>query len=278
MPYRPPPPEQDRPSSSRFGRRGEEEEEQEERPAFSPRVRRFREEGPVSGGGPVSLKRPREMESEGYTPPRPTFYSPDVSDVGIFDELIPILIPEAELKDPEFRYSSMFENLPYYGQLPQQIPQQFQRGGYERGYERSREEAPRGPRETPRPAPAPERRERSGPPRIDPNNWFKTQEIFQFVRQHRNDPGGGPGKPMAVQKITGPRSDEMSQAQDLIRFFKIPKQEVDRYPGAAIWDQLLHPFLDELSYALNQMKPNDIPGEFGFQSAKDKSFWLGYME
>lgn len=274
MPYRPPPPEQDRPSSSRFGKRSEEEEE--ERPAFSPvRMRRpFREEeGPVSGGGPVSFKRPREMESEGYTPPRPTFYSPDVSDVGIFEELIPILIPEAELKDPEFRYSSMFENLPYYGQLPQQIPQRFQRGGYERG----REEAPRGPRETPRAA-APERRERSGPPRLDPNNWLRTQEIFQFVRQHRNDPGGGPGKPMAVQKISGPRPDEMSQAQDLIRFFKIPKQEVERYQGSAIWDQLLHPFLDELSYALNQMKPNDLPGEFGFQQAKDRSFWLGYLE
>jgi hypothetical protein len=222
----------------------------------------------------------RESERGGYTPPRPAYYSPETADYGIFEELIPILIPEAELRDPEFRYASMFENLPYRPRFPERAPERgperIERGGYERGgYERP--EPPRGSRETPRPAPAPERRARSGAPRVDPNNWFKPEDLFGFVRQHRNDPGGGPGKPMAVQKITGPKESDASQAADLVRFFRIPKQEVDRYPGQTIWD-MLHAFLDELSYAINQMKPNDLPGEFGFQQAKDKSFWLGYLE
>jgi hypothetical protein len=113
---------------------------------------------------------------------------------------------------------------------------------------------------------------------VDPRNWFDTQAIWDAARKVRSDSRFRPGSPVALVQVAPASPNEASRATDLIRFFRIPPQEVQRYEGARIWSDLLHPLLDEMSYAFNEAKPRDLPGQFAFQAGRDGSFWLAYME
>lgn len=184
-------------------------------------------------------------------------------------ELWEFIVPESERQDPYFDYGKVFEVL-----RPT------------RGAERPRPEAGPGPayarREGAPPPPPQESRRaargREGPPTVDPRNWFDTQAIWEAARRVRADSRFRPGSPVALVQVAPASRDEAARAADLISFFRIPRQEVDRYQGARIWSDLLHPLLDEMSYAFNTAKPQDLPGQFAFQSGKDGSFWLAYME
>jgi hypothetical protein len=195
---------------------------------------------------------------------------------GLVPELYEILVPDPELRDPHGRYMAMFEQLPYRplprrGMVRQEPPA---RGDW--GPETPRVPS-RGPAPTPAPGPSPRARMRTGPPVVDPAMWFDMNAVWTGVRQRRADPRFQPGTPVGVIQIAPARPDEASRAQDLIRFFRIPKGSVSNFSGKQLWD-MLHEFMDELSYGMNQTKPNDIPGEVGFQAGRDGSFWLGYME
>lgn len=183
-------------------------------------------------------------------------------------ELWEVLVPESEQKDPYFDYGKVFNVL-----------------APGRGQERPRTEAGPGPsyaRREGAPPPAPESRRaarsREGPPTVDPRNWFDTQAIWDAARRVRADSRFRPGSPVALVQVAPASPNETSRAADLIRFFRIPRQEVDRYEGPRLWSDLLHPFLDEMSYAFNAGRPQDLPGQFAFQAGKDGSFWLAYME
>jgi hypothetical protein len=120
---------------------------------------------------------------------------------------------------------------------------------------------------------------RSGdPPVVDPRNWFDVERVWATIREQRKHPQFPKGVPVSMLRVTPPRPDEMSRGADLVRFFRIPQEEVARFPGQTLWTGLLHPFLDELAYAFNYSKPTDIPGEIAFQAAPDGSLRLAYME
>lgn len=138
------------------------------------------------------------------------------------------------------------------------------------------------------PGAGPERREPSGvrpparpkgaSPLVNPADWFDVGRIWGTIRQQRTHPQFPKGVPVSIIKVTPPRADEAGRAADLVRFFRIPREEVERNPGRAFWDVLIHPFLDELSYAFNHGKPSDIPGDVAFQAAPDGSLRLSYTE
>lgn len=183
-------------------------------------------------------------------------------------ELWEVLVPESERQEPYFDYGKVFEVL-----------------RSTRGAERPRPEvgpAPASARREGGPAPAPESRRaarsREGPPTVDPRNWFDTQAIWEAARRVRTDTRFQSGSPVALVQVAPASANEASRAADLIQFFRIPHQEVGRYPSTRLWIDLLHPFLDEMSFAFNTAKPQDLPGQFAFQSGRDGSFWLAYME
>ena len=135
----------------------------------------------------------------------------------------------------------------------------------------------RGPAGAPPGSTRPARRP-GDPPAVDPHNWFPVEEIWARIREQRKHPQFPKGVPVSMMKVTPPRPDELSRAADLVRFFRIPQEEIARFPGQTIWAGLLHPFLGELAYAFNYSKPPDIPGAVDFQQAPDGSLRLAYME
>jgi|SRR5579871_4047074 len=210
--------------------------------------------------------------SEAFEEERPREESRPISvPESLVPELYEILVPE----QPKSPYMTLFEELPY-RPLPRRgaAPRREERGAEGREWG---PEAPRAQRPGPAAGPGPRARARTGPPTLDPGLWFDMNAVWNGVRQRRADQRFQRGTPVGVVQISPPRPDEASRAQDLLRFFKVPKGQVEKLPGKAIWD-MLHEFMDELSYSMNQMKPNDIPGEVGFQAGRDGSFWLGYME
>ena len=101
--------------------------------------------------------------------------------------------------------------------------------------------------------------------------------VWAGVRQRKADSRFQKGTPVGVIQISPARPDEASRAADLLRFFRVPKAQTQNISGRELW-AMLHEFMDELSYAMNAVRPKDIPGEVGFQAGRDGSFWLGYVE
>lgn len=258
MAYRPDP--EKRPSRFPPPERKEEEEAEEVGPREMP-------------GGGVSLRRRGadlpsaspwrgSFDPSSRVPSRSTYErEPEV------EELEDILFPKEWRGGEAFHFADPFDVLPgrVYIPSPRQPPRQpaQQRPGA----------APTGGGRPSRPT-----RAREGPPSVDPMNWFDMPKIWAAVAERRVDPRFQRGTPVGIVQVAPPRPDEMARAADLIRFFRIPRQEVERYQGRQLWDALLHPFMDELSYAMNQAKPSGIPGDLGFQAGRDGSFWLGYAE
>lgn len=201
--------------------------------------------------------------------------------------LTELLVPASEREDPYFEYSKVFQRrgrspAPGFGPRPEAGPAYSRRGAPEAGPQAQQSRRPG--------------RAREGPPQVDPRNWFDTEKIFAAARRVKADPRFQPGSPVALVQIAnahGPQDAqragartkeevaaalEVMRAEDLVRFFRIPKEEVEKHNYPGIWTNLLHPFLDEISYAINSAKPQDLPGQFGFQPGKDGSFWLAYME
>jgi hypothetical protein len=171
-----------------------------------------------------------------------------------------VIVPSDELEDPYYDYSQVFsifdKGRRTRGAAPMPTPRE---GG----------EEPRG--QGARPV-------RNQPPIVDPANWFDLNRIWAAVQTVRADSRFTPGKPVAVVKIGNAARSEAERAQDLIRFFRIPPEEVRRFSASALWSELLNPFLDELAYSLNYVKPREFPGKMRFQAGNDGSYWLGYLE
>lgn len=256
---------------------------------------RRREEGPERGrraSGPPPRRREAEPEAEGESTPihrgfrssAPSFQAPwrrefDPSEgprAAPFQErerggerkreLWEVLVPESERQDPYFDYGKIFDVL-------RPSPRARQEAPYAPPPSARREGGPPPPPESRRPA-----RGREGPPTVDPRNWFDDRAVWEAARRVRTDSRFRPGNPVALVQVAPASANEEARAADLVRFFRIPREEVGRHQGPRIWSDLLHPFLDELSYALNAAKPQDLPGQFAFQAGRDGSFWLGYME
>ncbi len=172
-----------------------------------------------------------------------------------------IVVPESEKEDPYHEYTKVFTIFEKGRRAPGAAPMPPPREG---PAESSRSE---------RPGRAPNQ-----PPMVDPSNWFDLGRIWAAIQTVRSDPRFTPGKPVAVVKIGNAARSETERAQDLIRFFRIPPEEVRRFSTSVLWSDLLNPFLDELAYALNTVKPREFPGKVRFQAGNDGSYWLGYLE
>lgn len=257
-------------------RRREEGPPRGRRPAAPPPRRREPEEEAAPESSPIRSSFRRDMP--GYQTPWQREWEPGAGPrVAPFQErtergerkreLWEVLVPESERRDPYFDYGKVFEVL-------RPVP----------GAGRPGPEAGPGPsyarREGGPPPPESRRaaRSREGPPTVDPRNWFDTQAIWTAARQVRADSRFRPGNPVALIQVAPASTNEASRAADLVRFFRIPRQEVEHHEGPRLWSDLLHPFLDELSYAFNTARPQDLPGQFAFQAGRDGSFWLAYME
>lgn len=255
-----------------FRRQAEEEEEEEGESQRPSSIRR------EAGAPPSSSPWRREWE------PGPGPRAEPIRRRG--PTLTELLVPASEREDPFFEYSKVFSRRGR-AVAPAQGPRAEAAPGYAR-----RGAAPEGGPQTRRPG-----RAREGPPQVDPKNWFDEQKIFDAARRVRADSRFQPGSPVALVQIAPARGPQDAQragartkeemaaaiealrAEDLVRFFRIPKQEVERHASMVeLWAQTLTPFLDELSYAFNVAKPKDLPGQFGFQPGRDGSFWLAYME
>jgi len=270
MPYRVPEPERGR----KFPRPGETRER-------DPREEEATREGPE---GAVSLRRPGPPTASpwrgGFAAERPALppaAAPHETYGGeeeYVPELMQFVVPESEWRDPTPK--QVWTILP-----PPPMSYLYYQGEERRPSEAR--EVPRGAGPRPRPggiAPSAARppRRPEGPPLLDPRDWFDMDAIWNTIRHYKADSRFRPGQPIALIKISQAQRNDPARAADLIRYFRIPPSEVAKYPGQAIWDQLLIPFMDELSYAFEKERPNDIPGLVGFQDAKDGSFWMGYME
>lgn len=239
-------------------------------PAAGPRreAEEEEEDEPVRGSfrrpGGASSPWQREWASEPGTQARPMR-----EPASRLRALVERIVPRSEQEDPYFKYGNIFF----------QVLSPAREG--------ARPEA--GPRAEPQAA-APQarraRRAQGGAPVVDPRNWFDDKAIYEAARRVRSDQRFKPGSPVALVQVAPGSPNEKQRAADLVKFFRIPKAEVDRYNDQTIWTELLHPFLDELSYAFDAGKPQDLPGSFGFQVADNPrmppelkgSFWLGYTE
>jgi hypothetical protein len=164
-------------------------------------------------------------------------------------ELWEVLVPKSEQEDPYFDYSKVFEVL------------RPGRGATPRGYEGPRAEAPRGAgyERGPERGPGSQRpaREPGAPPLLDAGQFFDLSRIWNAVMALKHDPRFKVGSPVAVVR-TAPQAE-------VHRFFRIQPGDVA-------------PFLDELSYAINTVKPRELPGRFLFQRGADGFVWLAYVE
>lgn len=165
-------------------------------------------------------------------------------------ELWEVLVPKSEQEDPYFDYSKVFEVL------------RPSRGAQSRGYEGPRSEAPRGgagPGPGPGPGQSSQRpvREPGAPPVLDAAQFFDLSRIWNAVVALKHDPRFRGGSPVAVVR-TAPQAE-------VHRFFRIQPSDVA-------------PFLDELAYAINTVKPRELPGRFLFQRGTDGFVWLAYVE
>lgn len=223
------------------------------------------------GGRPPLRPRSEEAEEEPEErrPFRRTEYAsrpitPEArrSGGGFWDVPMEAIVPESERRDPNFDYSRIFER---FSKNPRAQQREEPRRAPEREESRREERAPR-----------PEARR----PEVDPSLWLDLNRIWSNVERVTRDQRFRRGVPVPVERITAPRRTEEERAGELIRFFRIPEEEVRRYSGNEIWSGLLHPFLDALTAAINRAKPREIQGQFFFQEprSKDGSLWLTYME
>lgn len=209
---------------------------------------------------------PREPRSFSFRQEPRGYASRPVSSQSRDDEFWDVLVPKSERDDPHFDYSKIFD---VFAKNPSH-----------------REAAREAPRERFRPERGPERgpeqersQRRQDQPVLDPSLWFDMNRISSTVAGAKRDPRFRAGSPIALVQVARPQRDEEGRADELIRFFRIPESEVRKYPGREIWPKLIHPFLDELAYALNSGKPREFPGRFLFQEGKgDGSLWLAYLE
>jgi len=116
------------------------------------------------------------------------------------------------------------------------------------------------------------------PPGVDASDWLDLKRIWSAIAAVKADPRFTPGRQTPIVKITNPTRSEDELAEQLIRFFRIPPEEVRQYTAQTIWTQLLNPFLDELAYAINYGKPREVPGRVLFQKGSDGCYWLWYVE
>ncbi len=154
-------------------------------------------------------------------------------------ELEDVLVPKAEREDPRFDYGRVFEMFPRWG----------------RGQRPSPSAGP-GPREAP-PGPERPRRTPGGAPAFDAGMFFDLVRIWSAAGQLRQDPRFRRGSPVAVVR-TAPQAEAHN-------FFRVRPEEV-------------MPLLEELAYAINYVKPRELPGSFLFQKGADGFLWLAYVE
>lgn len=219
---------------------------------------------------PSRFSRQPEEEEELEQPPRRPFspFRPSGAPISRptpaadIPELWDVMIPQAELEDPSTEYRTFFEQLPYHGRVAAE--------------RREAREPARGPRPgAPPPGPPPSGMPARGRQRIDPGRYFNLDSIWGLIRKLRSDTRFSRGRAYAIQKVIEAVRSEQERIRELGRVFGL-EEDIRRAEDA--WGDVLGPFLDDLSQELNRVRPNDIPGEFGFQPARDGSFWLGYME
>lgn len=217
-------------------------------PRPGPRPTSFRREEPEEGES--QFRRPSMFRREGGPGGHSEFASRPVSP-SERRELWEVLVPKSEQEDPYFDYSKVFEVL---------RPARGGGGaGAPRGYEGPRSEAPRGAERGPGPERGSQRpaREAGAPPLLDAAQFFDLPRIWNAVMALKHDPRFKVGSPVAVVR-TAPQNE-------VHRFFRIQPGDVAG-------------FLDELAYAINTVKPRELPGRFLFQRGADGFVWLAYVE
>lgn len=219
-----------------------------DRPAGGPPPR------PGGPGRPSSFRREEPEEESRFSRPSmfrregaPSEYASRPVSPSQRRELWEVLVPKSEQEDPYFDYSKVFEVL---------RPGRGGGGGVPRGYEGPRSEAPRG---QPNQERGPQRpaREPGAPPLLDAAQFFDLSRIWNAVMALKHDPRFKVGSPVAVVR-TAPQNE-------VHRFFRIQPGDVA-------------PFLDELSYSINSVKPRELGGRFLFQRGADGFVWLAYVE
>lgn len=154
-------------------------------------------------------------------------------------ELWEVLVPESEQRDPYYNYDVVWSVLPGARRSAAAVPPPPPRGVPPQ--EESR-----------RPA-----RESGAPPTFDARDFFDLERVWNAATTLRQDSRFRPGSPVAVVRL--------APEQDFHRLYKIQPADVK-------------PFLDELSYAINFVKPREFSGRFFFQTGKDGFVWLAYVE
>lgn len=196
-------------------------------------------------------ERPRSFRSSSFVRPGFEPMAPRPAERRSWSDFV---VPASEKADPNYKYSRVFTI--------------FAPGG----------RAAAGPERQAPPPPRQERSQRSAPPEVDPSVWFDQSRIWNAVQTVRQDSRFRVGSPVAVVQVSNPIPDDQKRAEEMIRFFRIPRQDVERYQPSQYWPGLLNPFLDELAYAINYAKPREIPGTIRFQKAPDGSMWMAYQE
>lgn len=229
-----------------------------ERPAGRPSARPS-----ARPSGPFERVRREEPEEEGEQPrgfraayPRSELPSRPVERRSWSD----FIVPESEKRDPNFQYSRIFDIF---------APGSRRAGPSAREPQRDYQASP---------PPRAEQRRRSGPPEVDPSVWFDLNRIWGAVKTVRQDPRFRVGSPVAVVQVSNPIPDDIRRAEEMIKFFRIPRQDVEKFQPSEYWSKLLNPFLEELAYSINDAKPVQFPGSIRFQKAGDGSMWMAYQE
>jgi hypothetical protein len=114
-----------------------------------------------------------------------------------------------------------------------------------------------GPSEMPGAGPQRGGRAPGGAPAVDPSMFFDLSRIWAAAGQLRQDQRFRSGSPVAVVRM-------MPQAE-AHRVLRVRPEEVT-------------PLLEEIAYAVNYVKPRELPGRFLFTTGKDGFIWLAYVE
>lgn len=111
--------------------------------------------------------------------------------------------------------------------------------------------------------PTPERRpsqtERRRKNLVDASDWLDVNDLWLYIIQLTRDPSY-PGGPVALSLLTHKDLAPDMATLEMIEFFRIPDNVFKDLTFEQAWDQILIPFLDDMSQSINSLKPMGVPG------------------
>jgi hypothetical protein len=113
-----------------------------------------------------------------------------------------------------------------------------------------------------------------------PGRWFNLSKIWELIRDYKNTHKGKPGK-IVIEPIVMDLSGWNGDYGDLCKIFAQEYGLVFGYDEKEVlsWSKSdCEQFMEYVKTSLDESRPDDIRGNFGFLAEKEGPLWLSYTE